>query len=336
MSAPVAFNRRSLLAAGAAGLALSGTAWAKTPASATATFRAALDRFADQILALQPEQATSLGVDTGKRAPLRFQLGDASEAGDQSWARQVRAMIATLGKIDRRKLSGSDQVRYDTVKYAAERGVDGLAFSYAGAAQGFGGGASPYVISQQNGAITGVPEFLDSQQPIAGKADAEAYVSRVRALARVLDEETARLKRDAAAGVVPPAFIAATALGQLKGFRATPAAQQKLVTSIASRTQAQGIAGDWAAQANALVEKEIYPALDRQIAAFADVTGTSSDIAGVQRLPKGEDYYRWALKLGTTTDRAPDEIHRIGIDQNKAIQARMDAILKAQGFTQGT
>ena len=336
MSAPAAFNRRSVLAAGAAGLALSGTAWAKTPASATTTFRAALDRFADQILALQPEQATSLGVDTGKRAPLRFQLGDASEAGDQSWARQVRAMIATLGKIDRRKLSGSDQVRYDTVKYAAERGVDGLAFSYAGAAQGFGGGASPYVISQQNGAITGVPEFLDSQHPIAGKADAEAYVSRVRALARVLDEETARLKRDAAAGVVPPAFIAATALGQLKGFRATPAAQQKLVTSIASRTQAQGIAGDWAAQANALVEKEIYPALDRQIAAFADVTGTSSDIAGVQRLPKGEDYYRWALKLGTTTDRAPDEIHRIGIDQNKAIQARMDAILKAQGFTQGT
>jgi len=64
--------------------------------------------------------------------------------------------------------------------------------------------------------------------------------------------------------------------------------------------------------------------------------GWMSDVAGVHKLPDGEAYYKWALTLGTTTNATADEIHAIGLEQNKAIQARMDTILKAQGMTQGT
>jgi uncharacterized protein (DUF885 family) len=80
----------------------------------------------------------------------------------------------------------------------------------------------------------------------------------------------------------------------------------------------------------------VYPALDRQIAAFARATEHATDAAGVDRLPDGEAYYRWALKLGTTTDMSPQEIHAVGLEQNRAIQSRMDAILKGQGMSQGT
>jgi uncharacterized protein (DUF885 family) len=59
-------------------------------------------------------------------------------------------------------------------------------------------------------------------------------------------------------------------------------------------------------------------------------------VAGVHKLPDGEAYYRWALSLGTTSNATADEVHAIGLEQNKAIQARMDAILKAEGLTQGT
>ena len=53
------------------------------------------------------------------------------------------------------------------------------------------GGTSPFPVTQQNGAVTAIPEFLDSQHQIAGKADAEAYLARVEAMARLLDQETA-------------------------------------------------------------------------------------------------------------------------------------------------
>ena len=45
----------------------------------------------------------------------------------------------------------------------------------------------------------------------------------------------------------------------------------------------------------------------------------------------GEAYYRWALKAGTTTNRSPEEIHQLGLEQVKAIQARMDSIMRKQG-----
>ena len=73
-------------------------------------------------------------------------------------------------------------------------------------------------------------------------------------------------------GIAPPNFIASNALGQLKGYRQTAIAEQKLVTSIAERTKALGMAGDWGGRVSKLVASMVYPALDRQIAAFAKAT----------------------------------------------------------------
>ena len=54
---------------------------ASAPAAREADARALLDQCAVRLLALLPESATSLGVDTGTRAALRSQLTDRSEAG---------------------------------------------------------------------------------------------------------------------------------------------------------------------------------------------------------------------------------------------------------------
>jgi uncharacterized protein (DUF885 family) len=328
-------DRRQLIGSGAAlgAAALAGPALA---AASSEVFAATLAAFADELLRLSPEQASQLGVDSGRYYALKSTLSDISPAGDAAWARQVASMRQRLTAIPRSRLSPADQIRYDTVLYASERGLDGTRFFYGGGANaGFSGGAQPYVISQQNGAVTGVPEFLDSIHQVHTAADAEAYLNRLSAMARQLDQETARIRSDSARGVMPPDFIAATTLGQLKGFRATPAAQQRLVLSLAGRTAKAGIAGDWNTRATRIVEAEVYPALDRQIAAFAQATASAPHTAGVQRLPEGEAFYAYALRLGTTTTQSPAEVHAVGLEQNRAIKARMDTLLKRQGLTQG-
>ena len=336
--APLTFTRRGVLAASTGTLALGAlpaVARATTPVGATAT-RTLLDTVADEVLRLSPEQATSLGVDTGPRAALRARVGDGSPTGEARFAAEVASIDTRLKQLPRANMTPADRLRTETVAYAAERGLEAETWFYASAAEGFYGGASPYVINQQSSAVSNTPEFLDSQQPVKTRADAEAYLSRAAGMARHIDEETARITADAARGVVPPDFIAANTLGQLKGYRATPAAEQKLVTSLAGRTKAQGIAGDWGMRAQATVERMIYPALDRQIAAFAAATADAPHEAGVQRLPDGDDYYRWALRLGTTTTTPPDEVHRIGLAQNEELKAKMDGLLRKQGMTQGT
>ena len=54
------------------------------------------------------------------------------------------------------------------------------------------------------------------------------------------------------------------------------------------------------------------------------------------RLPRGADFYEAALQTSTTTARSPEEVHRFGLEQAHAISARLDAMLRQQGFTKGT
>ena len=305
--------------------------------TAIAPINALLATFADELLVMSPETATGLGLDSGKHAGLRAMLDDAGLAGRDKAAAQFASMRAQLDKLDDIKLTPRQQLQGDTVDYALKRAEDGARFPYGGGAMnGFGGGATPYVVTQQDGAITGISEFLNAQHPVKTSADAEAYLARVAAFGRVLDQETEQMREDAGRGVMPPAFVAKTALGQLQEFRATAAAEQTMVSSLATRTRTAGIAGEWAARVTTAIESLVYPALDRQIAAFAETTKSAPDVAGVQRLPEGEAYYAYGLRLGTTTTTSADEIHKIGLAQNAEIKAKIDAILKSQGMTKGT
>jgi len=331
-------DRRHLLSAflATAATLTSSRALPKAVRAPADRFTSSLARYAQEILRLSPETGTSLGLDKGANAGLKSKLSDISPAGNAAWVRQLKAMVAELGGMRRDALGPADQIRYDTVLHAAKVGIEGDRFFYGGAASGFFGRAIPYVVSQQDGTVSSVPEFLNSQHLISTAADAEAYLARVAAMAVAIDQETGRIMSNAAKGVTPPSFIASNALGQLTAYRKVPAAQQGLVTSLAERAGKLGLKGNWAARVTALVEQKIYPALDRQIAAFTKAAANASDVAGVHRLPDGDAFYRWSLKLGTTTDMTPEEIHAVGLEQNEEIKARIDTILKEQGMTNGS
>ena len=307
---------------------------ATTPASSA--LAPLLASFADEMLHLSPETATSLGLDHGARQPLKSRLDDASGGTVARWTDQVQSMLKRLGTINPAQLSPIEKIYYESVRYAATNALQGTHFFYGDGARAVTGGSNPYVVSQQNGALTRIPEFLNTQHQIADAADAEAYLERVKALGGVLDQESAMLAEHAARGVMPPSFIVSNALGQLGKFRRLAPSEQPLVKSLLMRTRALAINGDWEPRLVTLIQSQVYPALDRQITALTKATAHAPDTAGIYRLPEGEAYYRWALKLGTTTDLSADEVHAIGLEQNRAIQARMDAIMKAQGMSQGT
>ena len=187
-------DRREALA-----LTLSAAALATAPGTASAAAKAVaatpakrfsgmLAQFAEELLRLSPETATSLGLDSGRRLALKSQWSDGSKIGDARWAAQVKSMLTRLGSVNRATLSAADQIRYDTVRHAATMGVEGTKWTFGGAGSGWNGGTAPYPVTQQDGALTAVPEFLDSQHQIKNRADAEAYVARVAGFAKLLDQ----------------------------------------------------------------------------------------------------------------------------------------------------
>ena len=289
-----------------------------------------VQKIADDILLNSPEQATGLGLDRGALAPLASKYSDLSLAERDRDAKRNAAYRKQLTAVDRSKLSDIDQTRYDTLLFALDLGLAGRRFGY-GSASLYGGG--PYVVSQQNGTYSQFSEFLDSQQHIEVPGDVDAYLARLAGVAKQLDQETEALKADAAKGVVMPDFLMSNTLGQQRGFRATPAGEQRVVTSLKTRALKVG-APDPTAKATSIVATQIYPALDRQIAALAALK--PDDRAGVWKLPDGDAYYRWLLKASTTTDLDPETIHQTGLRQNAELDAKMDALLKAQGLSQGS
>jgi uncharacterized protein (DUF885 family) len=300
---------------------------------ADAKLRVLLDKFFYARLDQSPEQATRLGLDTGKRVALQSQLGDESIDGQARELKRTKTELAELRKIDTAKLSPKAKLDYDVVAYQLAHAIDGATrFPYGDSLGRF----APYVLSQLTGPYRDVPDFLESQVRVRDLTEADAYLARLEAFPQSLDDSTARQRADAARGVYAPDYILDTTLRQFAAMRDKPADQTVLVTAFAAKLKAANLADDRVAQAVAIVEAKVFPALDRQRALVVELRKKAVHDAGCWRLPNGEAYYAAAAEAATTVAMTGDEIHKLGLAQVAEIGARIDGILKTQGMSQGS
>lgn len=330
-------SRRQTLAsfgAGAAGLAIAGPASAlQAPAKSDA--QTLLDSVADNLLALSPEGATSLGIDTGARAAERGKLGDRSAAGQKAVASTLKADLAKVRAFDKKGLDHKTRTSLAVVESAYGVALDGFALPYGDVAVG-GWRNTPYVVIQNVGAYLDVPKFLDSDHPVKNAADAEAYLSRLNAYPGVLDGETERLKAAGARGLIAPAFLIDKTVKQMEASLADARAGGGLVESLAKRTREQKIAGNWGPRAETITRGAVVPALERQLAEMKAQRAKATMDAGMWARPGGDEWYAWGLRASTTTRMTPDEIHAMGRNELAELHGRMDPILKKLGYTQGS
>jgi uncharacterized protein (DUF885 family) len=294
---------------------------------------ALLDGVANNLLGLFPEQATSLGIDTGARAALRSQLADRSAAGQQRIAQQLRTDLDRLNAFDASALSHATRTSFEVVRSAYATSLEGFALPYGDITVGSWRN-TPYVVIQNVGSYLDIPRFLDTDHRIESAPDAEAYLARLQSYAKQLDGELGRIQTARENGLVPPAFLIDKALQQMSLSAKNAREGGTLVESIERRSK--NIPGDWAGRAQMIAVQEIAPALDRQIRELQAQRAVATNDAGIAARPHGEDFYRWALKASTTTTMSPDEVHELGQSELKPLHAQMDTILKEIGYSQGT
>jgi uncharacterized protein (DUF885 family) len=326
-------DRRRLLltAAASAGLAAAGPVLAR--GDADDRLDALLSRWFDEDIDKSPEAATNLGLDRGDRAHLSSKLSDRGEAAWMADRATANARLQALADFDQTGLTRPGAINLAVAAFRAQTASTGASFDYGAAIEG--GRMGPYLVNQMTGSYFTVPDFMDTQHRVEDRDGAEAFLARLSAFGPNIDAETARVVRDAGQGVVPPDFVLDLTLGQLKALRGQPAADMAMIRTLERKATALGLSG-YGDRGAALVEAEIKPALDRQIAALERLRPDAVHDAGVWRLPDGERFYAHGLKYWTTTNMTPDEVHAVGLEQVASITAEIDAILKAQGMTQGT
>lgn len=329
-------TRRAVLGAGAAGLALLSSGCAQPAGDQAAQLTAILDRVSTQILHESPERCTALGV-SEEQAGGRYidKLSDASKEGARRYRGILEAALSELNALDRARLTPQDAVTLDVVKTSFENSVATSSYEVGG------GAGAPYIVTQLTGAYRDVPDFMDTQHPLGTRDDAEAYFARLGEFARQLDQETAIIGADAAAGVIPPDFAVDKAISQLRNFAGIAPARNVLVDTLVRRLPEvaeipEADRAGYLTRAETALRDQILPAYQRQIEALSAIRARAPHDAGVWRLNQGAEMYAASLRQRTTTSMTPDEIHDVGLELIAQYNSEMDAILQRQNMTQGS
>jgi uncharacterized protein (DUF885 family) len=329
-------TRRLLLGVSAAGAALAMTGCGQSSGNASAELTAFLDRLSTEILRQAPEYATMLAV-SEEQAGGRY-IDRLSDVSRENFIRQrglAETALADLGRINRDQLQGQEVISYDIAQTSLQDAIDATRFE-------FGGGAgSPYIVTQLTGAYRNIPDFLDTRHPLTTRDQTDAYFTRLSAYATMLDQETAVINTDAAAGMIPPTFAIQGGITGLHAAMAGRPADNVLVTTLVRRLPEvaeipEAERAGLVTRAETVVRDEIFPAYQRQIDALTALLPRSTADAGVGSRPQGAELYAVALRGATTTSMTPDEVHNIGLELITQLNAESDAILRANGMTNGT
>jgi uncharacterized protein (DUF885 family) len=185
-----------------------------------------------------------------------------------------------------------------------------------------------------------LPVFLINSHRVDTVADAQAYVARLREVERVMGEIAADFEARAAKGIAPPRFVYEPAIGDarnvLKGAPFTSGPDTALWADF--KTKVGKLDADAATKARLLSEGQaaltgpFRRGYDRVLASLQRVAPTVSSNDGVWRLPDGEAYYRDRVRVSTTTELTPDQVHQIGLSEVARIQAEMEVIKQQVGF----
>jgi uncharacterized protein (DUF885 family) len=318
-------DRRGVLAAGAA-LVAAGGARAIAPADTRQLYGATLEG----VLKRSPETATSYGLDTGPRATLKHRLDDRSADNRLGLYQAIVDFAPGIARAPSHS-GPRDEIFQATVAWLVQAVRPFAGFTYG--AMSVSTYPVPYVVSQTEGAYQVLPDFLDTQHVIATGDDAQAYLDRLAAFGPAMDQQTAKARADAAAGAAPPAVLLDRAISQLESFQALQrGGGAPLVVSLARRAREARIAGDWAADAQNLVDGPIAAAAARQVALLRELRPGAREVAGVGALPNGGAYYEACLRFHTTTALTPEAVHRLGLEEAARVSDRARSILAAHGL----
>ncbi|MGE0529745.1 MAG: DUF885 family protein [Hyphomonadaceae bacterium] len=311
-------------------------------------FEGKLSDWAREILADSPETASQTGVgEDVAGGAYSDRLDDRSIVALEARRSAAIRRYAELRSLNVSALSPEDRLTYNVLRDQFANAAGGAAFDYGDFSPL--GGVRPYVINQMDSAFITLPSFMDDRHDVTDAASAEAYLTRLRAVAEAIDQETERARADAALGVRPPGFILDTVAGMLESVLREPPVAQVYITSFRRKLDAIAAREQDAerravierenlvllARADAIMREHVLPAHQRALAWVRSERPRASEAPGVSNLPQGAAFYAAALRIETTTELTPDEIHTIGLNRVAELDRELDIALRRLGLTEG-
>ncbi len=288
-------------------------------------------QFSDGWVRLNPNLAVFTRYFTGEEQHrLEQQMTSYSDAAERQRREYLRKGLAELGNFDRARLTDTERLSADLLRYQLQQYLDGEKFD-----------DYEFPLDQFNGANINLVNALSVQHAIRTPRDASNYVVRLGQVAPCMAEALVEARARAAKDLIPPRFILNLTITQMRRFVETPVAQNPLVTSLGEgvshiKELAPAERAALVSKAERIVSDAVYPEWKTAIAFLESLVPRSADNAGLWRFEGGAAAYAHFLKGYTTTSLTPDEIHEIGLRQVERLEREMDGVLRKLGRSNGT
>jgi uncharacterized protein (DUF885 family) len=284
-----------------------------------------LDKAFDDAVARSPETLTSLGMkqDYGK-------LDDYTDAAGKAQLELAERQLADMkARFDFARLGAADKLSYRLFEVAVDTQRRQQRWRW-----------HSFPISTNGTPAGDIPVFLINQHRIDSVEDAQAYVSRLREVERVMREVSANVRRQAGMGIVPPRMVfepaRADARRVVTGAPFNGGPDSTLLADFRKKVDALKAPADVKAKliadATAALTGPFKRGYDMFFATLDALEPKAKGNNGAWSLPEGGAFYQSRLAYSTTTDLSADQVHRTGLEQVKRIHAEMEAVKSRVGF----
>jgi uncharacterized protein (DUF885 family) len=189
-------------------------------------------------------------------------------------------------------------------------------------------------VTQQSGIHIEAPQLV-SILSFSSVKDYEDYITRLNLLPRLFDQTIEQMRKGMAAGLMPPKILLEKVVTQANGIGTTATEQSPFAHPFdkfpdsfpeadRKRLREAGLAA---------IRDSVNPAYVK-FTAFArdEYAPKGRTEPGAWALPDGAAWYAFRVKQSTTTNLSPEEIHQLGLQQVKEIEARMIAVVNQLGY----
>jgi uncharacterized protein (DUF885 family) len=265
-----------------------------------------------------PEWATYVGA-TG----FDDRLGDLSPETLALSRRITHLELTALSSIDRARLSPAEHVSYDLALRRIRQAIEGEAFP-----------GEYLLINQMSGIHSELLDLLPAM-PARTVRDYENMLARLRAYPALVDQAMALLDQGLERGITPPRVTLRDVPRQVAALLVGDSGQSPVLEPF-ERIPASIPAAErerLRREAVRIFTEQVTPALKRLHDYLANtyVPGSRESIA-MSALPNGKAWYAYELRIYTTTDLTPEQIHQLGLSEVKRIRGEMDELIAATGF----
>jgi uncharacterized protein (DUF885 family) len=284
-----------------------------------------LDAAFEEQVARSPQALTSLG-----RKVQYDRLNNYTDEYRQQGLALEQAQLAQLrAQFDPAKLTPAGRLSYRLFEEEVEQDVADFRWRWHG------------FPASTNGSPAGsIPVFLINQHRVSTVADAEAYVSRLREVERVMGEITANMRRQAAMGMVPSTFnfapVRKDAEKVIAGAPFTKGADVPVFADfkakVAKLDVPQAEKDRLVASAREALTGPVRRGYQTFLTTWSDLEVQAKGNRGAWSLPEGDAYYANRLQGSTTTELSADQIHNIGLQQVARLHGEMERIKQQVGF----